>query len=95
LLDEHGVEYAYREYTEVPLSQGELRELFAQLGVAPGQLLRRRDRAYRELGLTGSEDDDRLIELMAAHPTLLERPIGRVGERAVVGRPPERLLELL
>jgi arsenate reductase len=55
----------------------------------------RRDRAYRELGLTGAEVEEKLIALMSSHPTLLERPIGMVGNRAVVGRPPERLLTLL
>lgn len=58
-------------------------------------MLRPRDRAYRELGLEGHESDDQLIAHMAQHPTLLQRPIGIVGERAIIGRPPERLLELL
>ncbi|MDH3744338.1 MAG: arsenate reductase (glutaredoxin), partial [Acidobacteriota bacterium] len=52
------------------------------------------DKAFRELGLTGEEPDADLIRDMAAHPTLLERPIGVLGDRAVVGRPPEKLLEL-
>jgi arsenate reductase len=47
------------------------------------------------LGLTGTETEAELIGLMSAHPTLLERPIGIVGKRAVLGRPPERLLILL
>ena len=45
-------------------------------------------------GLTGDEPDGRLIKLMAQHPTLLQRPIGVRGRKAVVGRPPEKLLEL-
>ena len=68
--------------------------MFARLGKSPRELLRRRDKAYRELGLTGDEPEDRLIRLMARHPTLLERPIGMLADRAVVGRPPDRLLEL-
>ncbi len=74
--------------------QEELRAVFAKLGKTPHDLLRRRDKAYRELGLTGDEPDDRLIRLMAEHPTLLERPIGVLGDRAVVGRPPDNLLQL-
>ena len=95
MLEEHGVEYRYREYKKEPLDETELRELFAKLGMSPRDLLRKRDKAYRELGLTRDESDERLIELMAGHPTLLERPIGVTGETAVVGRPVERLLELV
>ncbi len=94
MLQEEGVEYRYREYRKEPLSEKELRRVFKLLGVSPKDVLRRRDRVYRELGLTGDEPDRRLIALMAEHPTLLERPIGVLGERAVVGRPPEKLLEL-
>ena len=94
MLDDNGVAYRYRDYRREPLDEGELRTLFAKLGKTPRDLLRRRDRAYRELDLTGDETDDRLIQLMAEHPTLLERPIGVLGDRAVVGRPPDRLLLL-
>jgi arsenate reductase (glutaredoxin) len=58
-------------------------------------VLRVRDQANRALGLTGEEDEEVLVRAMAAHPTLLQRPIGARGDRAVVGRPPEALLELL
>jgi arsenate reductase len=95
LLEDAGIPYRYREYTREPLDEDELRALFARLSLAPRDLLRRRDKAYRELGLTGDEPDDRLIRLMAEHPTLLERPIGVHGNRAVVGRPPDRLLQLV
>lgn len=95
MLDERGVAYRYREYTEEPLSEAELRRVLVRLGLGPREVLRRRDRAYKELALTGDEDDDTLIVHMATHPTLLQRPIGVLGERAVVGRPPDRLLELV
>ena len=95
MLEERQVAFDYREYRSDPLTEEELRELFEKLQVGPKDLLRRRDKAYRELGLSGEEDDDSLISLMSQHPTLLERPIGVHRERAVVGRPPERLLELV
>lgn len=95
MLKENGVSYRYREYTEEPLSAVEIRTVLGRLGVGPRAVLRKRDKAYREQGLSGDETDEQLIALMAAHPTLLERPIGLVGERAVLGRPPERLLGLV
>jgi len=95
LLTKRGIEFEYREYRDDPLSEAEIRDVLARLGVGPREVLRTRDRAAREVGLTGTESDERLIALMAEHPTLLQRPIGVVGARAVVGRPPKRLLELV
>ncbi len=95
MLEERGVAFEYREYRSQPLTEDELRRLFDSLRKRPRDLLRRRDRAFRRLGLSGEEDDDTLISLMHEHPTLLERPIGIAGSKAVVGRPPEKLLELI
>jgi len=95
LLSEKGIPYQYREYTQDPLDEAEIREVLSLLGVAPVDVLRKRDKAYKELGLTGDESAAVLIGHMAAHPTLLERPIGVLGDRAVVGRPPENLLSLV
>jgi arsenate reductase len=94
LLDEHGIDHTYRDYRSQPLSVDELRTIFTLLGVGPKDLLRRRDRAFRALSLAGDEDDETLIGLMHEHPTLLERPIGVLKDRAVVARPPENLLQL-
>lgn len=95
MLEEEGVAYRYREYTREPLSAEEIRQVLSKLGLGSRQALRRNDKVYRELGLTGSEDEEELVELMAMHPTLLQRPIGVLGRRAAIGRPPERLLELI
>jgi len=63
--------------------------------VSPIDVLRRNDAAFKKLGLTGNESAARLVKLMADNPTLLQRPIGVRGKKAVVGRPPENLLELV
>ena len=68
--------------------------MFKKLGVEPSALLRKNDKAYKENKLTGKESAKKLIALMAKHPTLLQRPIGVSGRKAVVGRPIENLLEL-
>jgi arsenate reductase len=93
LLKQESIQHTYREYTEDPLSVQELKDVFAALGMQPKELLRARD--AKPLGVTGEEPDDELLRLMAAHPTLLQRPIGVLDGRAVVGRPPEALLEML
>ena len=95
LLEERGVEYRYRDYRAAPLTGEEISAVLEGLGVGPRNVLRTRDRAFAEAGLTGDEADATLIAHMVERPTLLQRPIGVLGDRAVVGRPPERLLELL
>ena len=94
MLEEKGIEYRYRDYVKNPLTETEIRDVLRRLDLRPKDVLRTKDPAFKELGLTGQEPDDRLIREMADHPTLLQRPIGVKGKKAVVGRPPERLLEL-
>ena len=95
MLKENDLAFEYREYREDPLSREELEGVFRKLGLRPRDAFRVRDRANRALGLTGEESDDELLSAMVEHPTLLQRPIGVVGDQAVLGRPPERLLELV
>ncbi|MCR9160752.1 MAG: arsenate reductase (glutaredoxin) [bacterium] len=93
MLNDRGIEFEYREYKKEPLSEAELRDVLKKLGAGPRDVLRKRDAT--KLGLSGDETDAQLIALMAENPTLLERPIGVVGKKAAVGRPPEALLELV
>jgi arsenate reductase len=67
--------------------------VLGRLGMTARDVLRSRDAG--QLGLTGAESDEALIDLMAQHPSLLQRPIGVLGERAALGRPVENLLTLL
>lgn len=93
MLEDKGVAYEYREYKQDPLSRKELEDVLTKLGVSPREVLRTRD--ANKLGLSGDETDTELLGLMAENPTLLQRPIGVVGKKAVVGRPPEALLDLV
>ena len=94
MLDERGIPYRYREYTREPLSAAEIRSVLDRLGLRARDVLRVKDAANQALGLTGDEPEAELIEAMARHPTLLQRPIGLAAGRAVLGRPPEALLDL-
>jgi arsenate reductase len=81
---------------KTPLSAAELKELCRKLGVAPRELLRKKDPAYAENGLGSARHSDaRLLELMAARPGLIQRPIVVKGARAVVARPLEAIATLL
>ena len=95
LLDERGVRAEIVRYLDTPPTRGDLDRLMQQLGIDdPRQMMRPGEPAYTELGLAEASHDD-LLQAITTHPVLLERPIFVVGGRAVVARPPERVLELL
>ena len=96
LIEQAGVEPEVVLYLETPPAADELDEILGKLGLEPMELVRRGEEIYKELGLGGRElSRQELIDLMVAHPKLIERPIVIAGERAVLGRPPENVKELL
>ncbi len=96
LLSARGVEPEVVHYLDTPPSPAELRELLRKLGIGVRGLLRTGEPEYAALGLDDpSLDDDALIAAMSEHPRLIERPVFVNGDRAVIGRPPERVLEIL
>ena len=95
LLQERNIDFEYREYKKNPLSEDELREIFRLIREPANTLLRKREKAYKELGLKGDEPDDTLLPLFAEHPALLQRPIFVHNGSAVLARPAELLLQLL
>jgi arsenate reductase (glutaredoxin) len=95
LLAEQGVDAEFVHYLEDTPSRVELVRIYGLLSLDdPRGMMRRSEPEYKELGLADA-DHDALFDAMAAHPILIERPIVIRGDRAVVARPPERLLELL
>jgi arsenate reductase (glutaredoxin) len=95
LLQEHGVRADTIRYLDEPPSVADLEALMQLLGIDdPRLMMRTGEPVYSELAL-GNVDGVALLEAIAHHPILLERPIFVVGDRAVVARPPDRLLELL
>ena len=96
LLEQRGVSPTVVRYLETPPSATELESLIAKLGIGARQLLRSGEEEFKALGLDNPAlTDAQLIEAMAAHPKLIERPILVAGNVAVIGRPPEKVLELL
>jgi arsenate reductase len=96
LLAERGIEYEGVEYHQTGLDEATIRDLLAKSGLAPRDVLRLREPLVEELGLLDERvSDDELIAAMAEHPRLLQRPIAVRGDRALLARPVERVLELL
>jgi arsenate reductase len=96
LLVEAGVDFEKVNYFVEPLSKAQLRRLLKKAGLGPRDVLRTKAPQYKELGLDDpGVGDARLLELIVAHPDLLQRPIVERGDRAVLARPPERVREIL
>lgn len=96
LLKERGAAFEAINYYENPLTVEELRKLVHKLGITPRDLLRKGEQVYRDLKLAHREvSDDELLELMVENPDLIQRPIVVKGNKAVLGRPPENIDELL
>jgi arsenate reductase len=95
ILEERGVDAEYIRYLEKAPSREELERVLEMLGTDdPRAIVREKEPVYAELGLADGGRDE-LLDAMVAHPILIQRPIVIRGDRAVVARPPERLLELL
>jgi arsenate reductase (glutaredoxin) len=95
ILADKGIEATFVRYLDTAPTIDELRRLMTLLGIDdPRAMMRTGEAVYKQLDL-GKASPEGLLAAMTAHPILLERPIVVVGDRAVIARPPERLLEIL
>ncbi len=96
LLEEHGIEPTIIEYLHTPPSAKELKELLQLLEMKPRELLRHSEPLYKELALDNAKlTDAQIIKIMTTNPILIERPIVVVNKKAVIGRPPENVLDII
>ncbi|MCH8488796.1 MAG: arsenate reductase (glutaredoxin) [Oceanicaulis sp.] len=96
ILREQGIEPEVRLYLDRPPKEAEIRSVIAAMGLdSAHDLIRTGEPDYKAAGLSRGSGEDALIAAMAAHPKLIERPILIDSGRAVIGRPPERVLELV
>jgi arsenate reductase len=96
LIEARGLTPTLVRYLETPLNAAQIKALLGKLGISARQLLRTGEDEYKMLQLADeSLSEAQLIDAIAQHPKLMERPILEVGDKAVIGRPPENVLELL
>ena len=95
LLETRGLEPQIIEYLREPPSAGALKELLRKLGVPAREIVRTGEDEFKRLDFDLADaGEDAIVELVAAHPRLLQRPIVELEDAARIGRPPERVLEL-
>ena len=96
LLNDRGLDVEIVEYLETPPDAATLGRLLDGLGLAPRDLMRKKEAPYKKLGLDDSAlDRTALIVAMVENPVLIERPIVVAGARVALGRPPEAVLDIL
>lgn len=95
LLADRGIDATYLKYLDNAPSRAELQHVLTLLGTTdPRDIARRGEQLWAELDLDAASDD-RILDMLHEHPILIERPIVIIGNRAIIGRPPERVLELI
>ena len=95
LLKNSGKEFKIRKYLEDTPSREDLEKIISLLGVKPTELIRKNEpiwkENYKDIALT----DNEIIDAMVNHPKLIERPIVINGDKAIIGRPPEKILDII
>lgn len=96
LIEDSGQTPTIIRYLDAPLSETDIRQLLKKLKLGARDIIRKGEDAYKELDLGNTSlSEDVLIQAIAEHPKLLERPIVEKDDNAIIGRPPENVLALL
>lgn len=95
LLQDHGIEPEDVRYLETPPSKQQIKDILEKLGIPAIDLVRRGESAFKALALSKDSSEAELIDAMSKEPVLIERPVVIHGDRAVLGRPPENVLDLI
>ncbi|MBA3786284.1 MAG: arsenate reductase [Acidobacteria bacterium] len=95
LLRENGIEYERVNYFIDELTEEKLRALLKKANLSPLEVLRKKEPLFKELNISEDMPSEKIIKLIIENPSLLQRPIVEVGDRAVLARPVEKALELI
>ena len=95
MFRENNIDFEKVNYFIEPLTEEKLRGLLNKAALSPRDVLRKNEPAYKELNIAQVTDEDELIRLIAENPSLLQRPIVEIGDRAVLARPVENALDLI
>ena len=95
ILEESGQEYSIVDYLKEPLTKEELTDILVKLDMSAIDLVRKNEKEWKENFKGREMNEEEIVAAMVSHPKLIERPIVISGERAVVGRPPENIHQLI
>ena len=95
ILEESGLQFEIIDYLNQPLDKDQIKDLLTKLDIEPIELIRKNESIWKENYKGKDLSREQVIEAMAKHPKLIERPVVIIGDKAVVGRPPEKIVEIL
>jgi len=96
LLKESGKHFTAINYYETPFTKAKLKTLLKKGGLSPKDIVRTKEDIYKDLGLAKKDlSDDEWLDLLIAHPDLIQRPIVETGEKVILARPAETVKEVL
>lgn len=95
ILENSGTDFEVVKYLDTPLSEKELTTIINTLGIAPLDLVRKNEKIWKEEFKGKELSDTAIIQAMVANPKLIERPIVVHNDKAVIGRPPEKIITIL
>jgi arsenate reductase len=96
LLQDRGIDFDRVDYMIDPIPRVKLADLVRKMGLRPIDIVRRKEDAWKSLGASSASlDDDAVLDLLVAHPELVQRPIVERGDRAVLARPIENVESIL
>lgn len=95
ILQEKGVPFQVRWYLTEPLNQKEIKVLLKKLGMKASELVRTGEQLYKEQFKDQQLTEQQWVKILAENPILIERPIVEKGDKAIVARPPEKVLAFL
>ncbi|AMD86246.1 arsenate reductase [Capnocytophaga haemolytica] len=95
VLKESNKDYEVIDYMKHPLTESALRDIIAKLGIAPMDLVRTKESVWKEQFKEQPLTDDQIIAAMLEYPQLIERPIVVIKDKAIIGRPTERIIEFV
>lgn len=95
LLEKNDCDFIIREYLKQPLTKKELKDLLVKLGCKPFDIVRQKEELFQKKFLNKKFSDEEWIQILTEHPELIERPIIIDGYKAIIGRPPELIIDLI
>jgi len=94
LFRENNIPHEKINYFEEPLTESKIKSLLKKLGMSPREILRTKDEQYKAL-INEKTSDEKIVELIAKNPNLLQRPIIEIGDRAIIARPAEKVIDFI